>query len=111
MEPVLTFNLLQSLDILSNVVKVFASRCVKGITANIQRCRQMVEQSVGIITAINPHVGYETATVIAKEAITTGRPIREIVLEKGILTEEELDIILNPQEMTKPGIPGASLLK
>ena len=111
MEPVLTFNLLQSLDILSNVVKVFTSRCVKGITANVQRCRQMVEQSVGIITAINPHVGYETATVIAKEAITTGRPIREIVLEKGILTEDELDIILNPQEMTKPGIPGASLLK
>ena len=111
MEPVLTFNLLQSLDILSNVVKVFTARCVKGITANVQRCRQMVEQSVGIITAINPHVGYETATVIAKEAITTGRPIREIVLEKGILTEDELDIILNPQEMTKPGIPGASLLK
>jgi len=111
MEPVLTFNLLQSLDILSNVVKVFTSRCVKGITANVQRCRQMVEQSVGIITAINPHVGYETATVIAKEAITTGRPIREIVLEKGILTEEELDIILNPQEMTKPGIAGANLLK
>ena len=111
MEPVLTFNLLQSLDILSNVVKVFTSRCVKGITANVQRCRQMVEQSVGIISAINPHVGYETATVIAKEAITTGRPIREIVLEKGILTEDELDIILNPQEMTKPGIPGASLLK
>ncbi|MGI6362429.1 MAG: aspartate ammonia-lyase [Bacillota bacterium] len=111
MEPVLTFNLLQSLDILSNVVQVFTSKCVRGITANVQRCRQMVEQSVGIITAINPHVGYETATVIAKEAITTGRPIREIVLEKGILTEEELDIILNPQEMTKPGIPGAGLLK
>lgn len=111
MEPVLIYNLLQSLDILNNVCKVFTERCVKGITANVQRCRQMVEHSVGIITAINPHVGYETATVIAKEAITTGRPIREIVLEKGILTEEELDIILNPQEMTKPGISGASLLK
>lgn len=111
MEPVLTFNLLQSLDILRNVVLVFANKCVRGITANIQRCRQMVEQSVGIITAINPHVGYETATVIAKEAIATGRPIREIVLERGILTEEELDIILNPQEMTKPGIAGSSLLK
>lgn len=111
MEPVLTYNLLQSLDILSNVVQVFAKKCVRGITANVQRCRQMVEQSVGIITAINPHVGYETATIIAKEAITTGRPIREIVLEKGMLSEEELDIILNPQEMTKPGIPGASLLR
>lgn len=111
MEPVLTYNLLQSLDILRNVVNVFTERCVQGITANVQRCRQMVEQSVGIITAINPHVGYETSTLIAKEAITTGRPIREIVLERGILTEEELDIILNPQEMTKPGIAGANLLK
>lgn len=111
MEPVMTFNLLQSLDILRNVVRVFTSRCVRGITANVQRCRQMVEQSVGIITAINPHVGYETASVIAKEAITTGRPVREIVLERGILTEEELDMILNPQEMTKPGIAGARLLK
>jgi aspartate ammonia-lyase len=111
MEPVLTFNLLQSLDILRNVATVFTEKCVRGITANVQRCRQMVEQSVGIITAINPHVGYETATLIAKEAITTGRPIREIVLERGILSEEELDIILNPQEMTKPGIAGANLLK
>ncbi|HPZ91426.1 MAG TPA: aspartate ammonia-lyase [Bacillota bacterium] len=110
MEPVMTFNLLQSLDIVRNVVTVFTEKCVKGITANVQRCRQMVEQSVGIITAINPHVGYETATLIAKEAITTGRPVREIVLERGILTEEELDIILNPQEMTKPGIAGAELL-
>lgn len=111
MEPVMTFNLLQSLDILRNVVTVFTDKCVRGITANVQRCRQMVEQSVGIITAINPHVGYETATVIAKEAITTGRPVREIVLERGILSEQELDIILNPQEMTKPGIAGANLLK
>ncbi|MTI95587.1 MAG: aspartate ammonia-lyase [Firmicutes bacterium] len=111
MEPVLTFNLLQSLDILCNVVNVFSDRCVRGITANVQRCRKMVENSVGIITAINPHVGYETASAVAKEAITTGRPVREIVLERGILTEDELDIILNPQEMTKPGIAGANLLK
>ncbi len=111
MEPVMTFNLLQSLDIMRNVMRVFAAKCVRGITANVQRCRQMVEQSVGIITAINPHVGYETASLIAKEAITTGRPVREIVLERGILTEEELDIILNPQEMTRPGIAGERLLK
>ncbi len=111
MEPVMTFNLLQSLDIMRNVMRVFSAKCVRGITANVQRCRQMVEQSVGIITAINPHVGYETASLIAKEAITTGRPVREIVLERGILTEEELDIILNPQEMTRPGIAGGRLLK
>ncbi|CAA7599442.1 fumarate hydratase/aspartate ammonia-lyase [Acididesulfobacillus acetoxydans] len=111
MEPVIVFNLLQSLDILRNVVRVFRERCVVGITANGERCAQMVENSVGVITAINPHVGYEVASAIAKEAINSGRPVREIVLEKGVLTEEELNIILHPLEMTNPGIAGAKLLK
>jgi aspartate ammonia-lyase len=111
MEPVIVFNLLQSLDILRNVMRVFRKRCVEGISANIERCREMVENSVGIVTAINPHVGYDVASSIAKEAILSGRPVRDIVLEKGVLTEEELEVILNPYEMTKPGISGASLLK
>ncbi|MHB1653610.1 MAG: aspartate ammonia-lyase [Desulfitobacteriaceae bacterium] len=111
MEPVIVFNLLQSLDILRNVTRAFRERCVVGITANAERCTAMVENSVGIITAINPHVGYDVASMIAKEAIAGGRSVREIVLEKGILTEEELDIILHPYEMTKPGIAGAQLLK
>ncbi|WP_425806657.1 aspartate ammonia-lyase [Desulfitobacterium sp. Sab5] len=111
MEPVIVFNLLQSLDILRNVLRVFRERCVAGITANQSRCRELVENSVGIITAINPHVGYEVASQIAKEAITTGRPVRDIVLEKGALTSRELDVILNPFEMTEPGISGAELLK
>lgn len=110
MEPVIVFNLLQSLDILRNVLKVFRERCVQGITANEKRCRDMVENSVGIITAINPHVGYEQASAIAKEAIATGQSVRTIVLERGILTPEELDQILNPFEMTKPGIAGVCLL-
>lgn len=111
MEPVIVFNLLQSLDILRNVLKVFKERCVSGITANESRCRELVENSVGIITAINPHVGYEVASQIAREAISSGRPVREIVLEKGVLTSRELDVILNPFEMTEPGISGAELLK
>lgn len=111
MEPVVVFNLLQSLDILRNVLRVFKERCVVGITANEARCRYLVENSVGVVTAINPHVGYEVASLVAKEAISTGRPVREIVLEKGVLTSEELDIILNSFEMTKPGIAGAELLK
>ncbi|MEM5819266.1 MAG: aspartate ammonia-lyase, partial [Desulfitobacterium hafniense] len=69
MEPVVVFNLLQSLDILRNVIKVFKERCVDGITANVERCRDLVENSVGVVTAINPHVGYEVASRIAKEAI------------------------------------------
>jgi aspartate ammonia-lyase len=110
MEPVLVFNLLQSLSILQNGIKVFEEFALKGITANVERCKEMVENSVGIVTAINPHVGYETASQIAKEAIQTNRPVREICLERGILTEDELDLILNPTEMTTPGISGAKLI-
>ncbi|ASS74940.1 aspartate ammonia-lyase [Tumebacillus algifaecis] len=110
MEPVLVFNLLQSLSILQNALRVFRERLIEGLTANVERCRQLVEMSVGVVTAINPHVGYETATMVAKEAIQTGRSVREICLERGILTEEELDVILNPFEMTSPGIAGSKLL-
>jgi aspartate ammonia-lyase len=111
MEPVLVFNLLQSQSILQNGIRVFTEYLVKGITANVDRCREMVEKSVGVITAINPHVGYETASMVAKEAIETGRSVREICIERGILTAEELDIILNSKEMTKPGIAGENLLR
>ncbi|OLO26930.1 aspartate ammonia-lyase [Alkalihalophilus pseudofirmus] len=110
MEPVLVFNLLQSLSILQNGIKVFRQYTIEGITANIERCREMVERSVGIITAINPHVGYETASRIAKEAIQTNRPVREICIERGILSEEELNEILEPKEMTNPGIAGAKFI-
>ncbi|HEU4965142.1 MAG TPA: aspartate ammonia-lyase [Bacilli bacterium] len=110
MEPVLVFNLLQSLSILQNVLQTFRENLIEGLQANIDRCRELVERSVGIVTAINPHVGYETATVVAKEALKTGRSVREICLERGILTEEELDVILNPFEMTSPGIAGSKLL-
>lgn len=109
MEPVLFFNLLQSLSIMNQSFKVFNQYCLEGIQANIQRCKQYVEQSVGVITALNPHLGYETAARIAREAIQTGRGVRELCLEHGVLTEEELDLILDPFEMTFPGIAGASL--
>lgn len=109
--PVLVFNLLQSIDILKNVVTVFSEQCIAGIRANEERCQALVENSVGIITAINPHVGYDVATRLAKKAIQTGRPVREICIEEGVLSPEELDIILNPYEMTEPGISGKDLFK
>ncbi|HBT95068.1 MAG TPA: aspartate ammonia-lyase [Coriobacteriia bacterium] len=111
MEPVLVFNLLQSISIMSNVFTVFRTHCLEGITANEERMQEYVDNSVGVITAINPHVGYETAAAIAKEAIATKRPVRMLALEKGVLTSEELDIILHPLEMTHPGIAGKELLK
>ncbi|KGA96833.1 aspartate ammonia-lyase [Alkalihalobacillus alcalophilus ATCC 27647 = CGMCC 1.3604] len=110
MEPVLVFNLLQSFTILQNGMDVFRKFAIDGITANIEHCREMVEHSVGIITAINPHVGYEVASRVAKEAIETGRSVREICLERGILSEEELNEILDPKEMTNPGIAGARFI-
>ncbi len=111
MLPVLTFNLFQSIEILKNGVNTLTEKTIKGITANEGVCREEVKKSVGVITAINPHVGYETAARIAKEALTTGRPVREIVLEEGVLTSEELDKILNPYEMTEPGIAGKELFE
>ncbi len=110
MEPVLVFNLLQSLSILQNGIKVFREYAINGLTANIDHCREVVEHSVGIITAINPHVGYEVATRVAKEAIQSGRSVREICIETGILSEEELNEILDPKEMTNPGIAGARFI-
>lgn len=110
MEPVIVFNLLQSIHVMINVFTVFRKYCLSGITANKERMENYVNNSVGVITAINPHVGYETAASIAKEAIETGRQVREIVLERGVLTAKELDLILHPFEMTHPGIAGKELL-
>lgn len=110
MEPVLVYNLLQSLEIMKQGFHVFRIHCVEGIEANVERCREYVENSVGIITALNPHLGYEVVSRIAREAITTGKSVRELCLLYNVLTEEELDIILDPYQMTQPGIAGESLL-
>jgi aspartate ammonia-lyase len=107
MEPVLVFNLLQSIGIMTNVFKVFRKYLVEGLTANVERMRAYVDGSVGIITAINPHVGYETAARVAREAILEGTPVREIVLRDKLLSREQLEAILDIFEMTSPGIAGA----
>ncbi|MCY9275287.1 aspartate ammonia-lyase [Bacillus haynesii] len=110
MEPVLVFNLLQSISIMNNGFRSFTDHCVEGIEANEKRLKAYVEKSAGVITAVNPHLGYEAAARIAREAILTGQSVRDLCLQNDVLTEEELDLILNPYEMTKPGIAGAELL-
>jgi len=107
MEPVLFFNLIQSISIMTNAFRVFRTHLVEGVTANAGRMKAYVDGSVGVITAINPHVGYETAARIAREANLTGKPVRELILRDKLLTEKELDAILDPFEMTSPGIAGA----
>lgn len=109
MLPVLVYNLFQSITMLKNGVNTLTENAIKGVKANRERCSQLLDQSVGVITAINPHVGYEVAARIAKKALETGKPVRDIILEEGVLTEEELDTILNPYEMTEPGIAGKEL--
>ncbi|MEH7610904.1 aspartate ammonia-lyase [Gottfriedia acidiceleris] len=111
MEPVLVFNLLQSINIMNNGFRAFTDNCLKGIEANEDRMKEYVEKSVGLITAVNPHIGYEVAARIAREAILTGKPIRELCLKYDVLSEDELDLILDPFEMTHPGIAGAVLLE
>lgn len=111
MEPVLIYNLLQSIHMMTKVVHVFDDYCVTGIEANVEQMEDYVHRSIGIITAISPHVGYEKASFIAKEALETNQPIRDLCIAHDVLTEEELDTILHPEEMTAPGISGAHLLR
>ncbi|WP_080873829.1 aspartate ammonia-lyase [Oceanobacillus timonensis] len=110
MGPVITFNLLQSLQVMNNSLDVFTRYAVSDIEANVERCREYVEESYGIITALNPHLGYETAAKVVKQAIETGLTIKEICKAHDLLSEEELDTILDPKEMTTPGIAGNEFL-
>ena len=110
MEPVLVFNLLQSLSIMNHVFKVFNKYCIEGIKANAVQCKVYVGKSVGIITALNPHLGYETSANIAHEAMKSKVSIRDLCISRKLLSEKELDEILDPYEMTHPGISGSKLL-
>lgn len=103
-EPIVFYCLFQSIDTLAYAVQTFVDNCVKGITANEARCRYLVENSVGIITAICPHVGYQKAADIAKHALQSGDSVRSLILKEGLLTEDELNNILDPVNMTEPGI-------
>lgn len=99
MEPVIVQSLFESMEMLKNGMKVLKNRCVTGITANEEHCRGMVQRSIGLVTALNPFIGYDASTQIAKEALETGRSVYELVLEKELLTREQLDRILDPRNM------------
>jgi aspartate ammonia-lyase len=102
MEPVMAFSLYNSLVTLKRASRTLADRCILGITANNDKCREYVECSIGLVTALNPYIGYERSTEIAHEALATNRSVCELVLEKGYLKKEELDDILSPENMIKP---------
>ena len=104
MEPVMAFNMFNSLNYLTRAVDTFVEKLLVDLVPNIDQCQKWLDNSVGIVTALLPHIGYEKSAELAREAYTTGKPIREIVLDCGLLSKKELDHILSPRQMTRPGI-------
>lgn len=102
-EPVVFYQLFESLSALNGAVKTLTYNCVEGITVNREHCENLVNRSVGAVTALNPYIGYKTAAEIAKESLRTGVPVRRIILERGIMTPELLDKVLDPHRLTEPG--------
>jgi fumarate hydratase class II len=98
--PLITYNLLESIEILSNVSRVFVDRCIVGIRADTERARSLIEQSLAMCTALAPLIGYDAAAAIAKEAQTTGRSVREIATAMGVLEPEQLENALDPMRQT-----------
>jgi len=100
MMPVIAYNLLQSVEILANSSRLLADRCISGLQANAQRCEALVEESLAMVTALAPAIGYDQAAEIAKEAFATGRTVRDLCIEKQVLPSDELQRILDARAQT-----------
>lgn len=103
MMPVISHNLLQSIKILNNGVSAFTERCVSGIKADRDRCGEYAGKSLGIVTALTPYIGYEASARIAQEALSSRKGIKEVAMDKGVLSREELERVLDVERMTEPG--------
>lgn len=101
-EPVIVQSLFESIEMLKNGMNTLKYRCIDGITANEERCRNMVHNSIGLVTALNPYIGYEASTQLAKEALVSNKSVYDLVLQKGLLSKQQLDTILAPENMVKP---------
>ncbi|WP_172917528.1 aspartate ammonia-lyase [Capnocytophaga canis] len=99
MEPVICQSIIESIVFVQRAIETLRTKCIDGITANREVCLNMVKNSIGIVTALNPHIGYKNSTKIAKEALETGKSVYDLVLEKGLLSQEQLDTILDPKNM------------
>ena len=104
MMPLIAHNLLESVSLLANACDTFRERCIEGLEANQDRARELVERNAIIVTALNPYIGYDAGAKIAKEAVVTGRSVRELVLEAGLMSEEDLDKALDIKKMTEGGL-------
>ncbi|MGC3988870.1 MAG: class II fumarate hydratase [Chthoniobacteraceae bacterium] len=108
MMPVMAYSLLESIRLLTNAATIFRTKCVEGITANVERCNELVEYSMAMVTSLAPIIGYDRAADIAKESAKTGKTVRQLCREQQVLPEDELTKALDPVEMTKPGGEGSS---
>src|SRR5260221_5927984 len=108
MMPMIAHNVLESIRMLSNVMRVFQDKCIAGITVNREPCEELVEQGMALVTSLAPIIGYDRAAEIAKESVQTGKTIRQLCREKKILPEDQLAAALDPIEMTKPGGEGSA---
>lgn len=106
MEPVMAFNMFNSMEYMTNAVNTFVEKLLLGLEPNREQCQEWLDKSVGVVTAMLPHIGYENSAMIAKEAYNTGKPVRQVILEKGLISEEKMNKILSPKQMTTPGIAG-----
>ncbi len=106
--PVMAHALLESIRLLANTGEAFTEKCVAGIVANRERCQELVELSMAMVTSLAPKIGYDRAAEIAKESAKTGKTVRELCLAKKILPEAELNRILDPASMTEPGGEGSA---
>lgn len=102
MEPIIVYSMFESIHMMINGMNTLRTRCIDGITANEDRCRDLVYHSIGLVTALNPYLGYETSTRLAKKALETGKGVYELVIEENLMSKEELDDVLKPENMIKP---------
>jgi fumarate hydratase class II len=107
MLPMIGHNLTRSIALLANAARLFAERCVDGIVANVERCRDYAESSPSIVTPLNRYIGYEEAAKVAKQSLAERKTIRQVVIERGyvergLIGEAELDRVLDPMRMTSP---------
>jgi len=106
MMPVMAHNFLESCAILTSACDAFRSNAIEGITANRERCRELLEKNPSIATALNAYIGYDEASAVAKESAKNFESVRDVVKRRGLLSDEQLDEVLNVRDMTEPGIPG-----
>lgn len=105
MMPLIAYNLLFAMELLKNCVQKFTDSCINGIEANADRCGSYLDNSLGLVTVLAPYIGYNAAAEVAKEAVASGRSIREIVLARGLMPENELERAMRPEHLTVPGLP------